>query len=111
MTAPASGPLGEEALRLVEAAREWARRTFPEVDAHLATGSPECCWCPLCRTVAVLRADRPELTERLAEVLTTAAGALAAVLDAAAHRAPDDPAPTSSADRPAGVQVIPFDED
>ena len=104
MTAP--GALGEEALRLVEAAREWAVRTFPDVDAHLATGSPECRWCPLCRAVAVLRGDRPEVTERLAEVVTAAAAALAAVLDAAGRPAPGpDPEPVRR------VEQIPVDED
>jgi hypothetical protein len=125
VTAP--GPLGEEALRLVEAAREWAVRTFPEVDAHVATGSPECCWCPLCRAVAVLRGDPPGVTERLAEVVTAAAGALAAVLDAAGRPAPTPPAAPASAaapSRPAEptrdpgpatpahrVELIPVDED
>jgi hypothetical protein len=118
-TGPAPGPLGEEALRLVEAARQWAVRTFPEVDAPVATGAPECCWCPLCRAVAVLRGDRPEVTEKLAEVVTAAAGALAAVLDAAARPAPAadppaDPPPDSRAE-PDGplrrIHPIPLDED
>jgi hypothetical protein len=106
---PAPGPVGEEALRLVEAAREWAVRRFPDVDAHLATGSPECCWCPICRAVAILRGDRPEVTERLAEVLTAAAGGLAAVLDAAGRRAPArDPGAAAPARR---VEPIPLEED
>jgi hypothetical protein len=108
VTAP--GPLAEEARRLVEAARDWAVRTFPEVDAQLATGAPECRWCPLCRAVAVLRGDHPDVTDRLAEVVTTAAGALAAVLDATGRPAPTaapDPAP-SPARR---VEPIPLDED
>ena len=109
-TGPAPGPLGEEALRLVEAARQWAVRTFPEVDVPVATGSPECCWCPLCRAVAVLRGDHPEVTEKLAEVVTAAAGALAAVLDAAGR-----PAPAADPPEPAGpprrVHPIPLDED
>lgn len=96
MTAP--GPLGDEARRLVEAAREWAVRAVP--DAHVATGSPECCWCPLCRTVAVLRGDRPEVTEKLAEVVTAAASALAAVLDATASSAAPAAAPAAAATTP-----------
>jgi hypothetical protein len=110
------GPLGEEALRLVEAAREWAVWTFPDAEAHSASGAPECSWCPLCRAVAVLRGDRPEVTERLAEVLTAVAGALAAVLDAAARPAPTPPpasgraTPTPPSDGPPGLQVIPLDD-
>ena len=49
VTAP--GPLADEARLLVEAAREWAARAFPEAGEHLAT----CQWCPLCRGVAALR--------------------------------------------------------
>ena len=112
MSTSAPGPLGEEALRLVEAAREWAVRTFPDVAAQSASGAteaPECGWCPLCRAVAVLRGDRPEVTERLAEVVTAAAGALAAVLDAVARPAPpSDPEPAA---RARGVEPIPVDED
>jgi hypothetical protein len=109
VSTPAPGPLGEEALRLVEAAREWAVRTFPAVDAQSATGAPECSWCPLCRAVAVLRGDRPEVTERLAEVVTAVAGALAAVLDAAGRPASaSEPAPAAPAHR---VEPIPVDED
>ncbi|WKU07613.1 hypothetical protein [Micromonospora sp. HUAS LYJ1] len=39
-----------------------------------ATGSPECCICPICRAVAALRDPSPEFAERLA----TGAGDLAA---------------------------------
>ncbi|MEE6260549.1 hypothetical protein [Plantactinospora sonchi] len=39
-----------------------------------ATGGPECCVCPVCRVVTVLRDPSPELVERLA----TGAGDLAA---------------------------------
>ncbi len=84
MTAP--GPIGDEARALVEAAREWAARTFPDVDAHLATGSAECQWCPVCRAAAALRT--PELTGRIAGAVTVAAGALASVLDALTRPAP-----------------------
>lgn len=124
MSAP--GPLGDEARRLVEAAREWAVHAFPLPDeprpdgpgpdgpgpGPAGHGSPECGWCPLCRTVAALRGDRPEVTERLAEVLTTAAGTLAAVLDTltrpAAPAAEPGPGP---APPPHRVEPIPMDED
>jgi hypothetical protein len=95
MTAPGPrgdpGPLGDEARLLVEAARDWAARTFPDVGAHLATGSAECQWCPLCRAVAALRT--PEMADRIAGAVTTAAGAVASLLDALANPAPvPDPA-------------------
>ncbi|WP_186315775.1 hypothetical protein [Catellatospora sichuanensis] len=43
---------------------------------HLATGSPECCVCPLCKVIAAVRDPDPELVERVA----TGAGDLAAGL-------------------------------
>ncbi|MEN3609999.1 hypothetical protein AAH979_10655 [Plantactinospora sp. ZYX-F-223] len=42
--------------------------------AGFATGDPECCVCPVCRSVAALRDPSPELAERLA----TGAGDFAA---------------------------------
>jgi hypothetical protein len=107
MTAP--GPLGEEARALVEAARDWAVRTFPE--SH----SAECQWCPVCRTVAALRS--PETGEKIAGAVTAAAGALAGLLDALA-RPPEPaagPAAGPSADAPpagpASMIDIPVDPD
>ena len=117
MTAP--GPLGEEARLLLEAARDWAARTFPDVQAHLATGSAECQWCPLCRAVAALRT--PEATDRLAAALTAAAGALVTVFDTltAPPQPPADqppaagpPAQPPAAGPPAAAaQPIPLDQD
>jgi len=74
VTAP--GPLADEARLLVEAAREWAARAFPEAGEHLAT----CQWCPLCRGVAALRS--PDVADKVTAAVTTAAAALAAILDA-----------------------------
>jgi hypothetical protein len=82
----------------VEAARDWVVRTVPE--SH----SAECQWCPLCRTVAALRS--PEAGEKIAGVVTAAAGALAAVLDSVAHPPAPPPAPPAPA-----VRDIPLDEE
>jgi hypothetical protein len=41
-----------------------------------ATGTPECCICPVCRVIAAMREPSPELSERLA----TGAGDLAAAV-------------------------------
>lgn len=109
MTAP--GPLGDEARLLVDAARDWVARTFPEVETHLATGSAECRWCPVCRGVAALR--DPELSDRIAAAVTTVAGTLAAVLDAATRPpAPAPDRPAEPAPEPAAtVHPIPLDGD
>jgi hypothetical protein len=95
---PAGAPFAAEALRIVASVQDWARRSFPEgnpaPDGH--SGS-ECQWCPLCQFVAVLRGERPEVTERVADAGAAVAGALRAVFDAAgsgtARNAPDRPPP------------------
>ena len=53
-------------------------------DGH--TG-PECQWCPVCQFVAVLRGERPELTERVAEAGAALTTVLRAVFDPAASGA------------------------
>jgi hypothetical protein len=82
MTEP--GPLGEEATRLLGAAQQWLHRVVLDpATAKVATGSPECCWCPLCQLIAAARGDRPELAERLSEAMaamTDLQGALAGLL-------------------------------
>jgi hypothetical protein len=78
------GPLGEEAAKLFAAAQDWFHRTLGDpATARIATGAPECAWCPLCQLVSVLRGDRPEITERLAETQAAVAGLLRALADAA----------------------------
>ncbi|MCX5066437.1 hypothetical protein OOJ91_11175 [Micromonospora lupini] len=62
-----------------------------------ATGSAECCVCPVCRGIAALRDPSPEFAERLA----TGAGDLAAgVASLLRAFAPPEP-PTTAAPRPA----------
>jgi hypothetical protein len=110
MTAPSAGPgpLGDEARALVEAARDWVVRTFPE--SH----SAECQWCPVCRTVAALRS--PEAGEKIAGAVTAAAGALAAVLDSLAHP-PTPSAPSATPPAPSATPAaapmtdIPLDDE
>ena len=75
------GPLSDEALRLVSAVQDWARRSFPQADDEHVAG--DCQWCPLCQFVAVLRGERPEVTERVAEAGTAVMSALRALVDAA----------------------------
>src|SRR6266567_789263 len=63
--------------------------------SHIATGAPECTWCPICQLIAILRGDRPEISEKVAEAGASLVAALRAVLDAAAAsppRPPDDAA-------------------
>ena len=83
MTEQDRAPLTEEAVRLLAAVQQWTRENLPAgvPDGH--TG-PECRWCPLCRLVAVLRGERPELTARVAEAGVALVAAVRGLLDAAA---------------------------
>jgi hypothetical protein len=91
-----ASPLVGEAVRLFGVVQDWARQTFPApADGH---GGPECQWCPLCQFAAVLRGERPEVTDRVAEAGTALMSAIKAFADAAASAAP--PGPRSGNDRP-----------
>ncbi|GAA1475918.1 hypothetical protein GCM10009623_03640 [Nocardioides aestuarii] len=98
------GSVGEEAAKLFGALSDWARDhggdlgsglsgglgdlashasdAVRSVDEHLATGAPECQWCPVCRTVHAIREVSPEVREHLASaaasLMQAAAGVLAA---------------------------------
>jgi hypothetical protein len=95
----AVGSVSEEAMKLFGALSDWARdhgsdlgqglsgladqaaEAAREVNDHIATGAPECTWCPICRTVHVVRQASPEVRAHLAaaasSLLQAAAGALA----------------------------------
>ena len=71
------GSVAEEAAKLLGALSGWAREhgdgvtamadsMTHELDDHLATGSPECTWCPICRTIATIRHTSPEVRAHLA---------------------------------------------
>jgi hypothetical protein len=83
MSEPGShGTIGEEAVKLLDAVQEWLRRE--PLSEHLATGAPECTWCPICQLVAVLRGDRPDVNEKIATIVA----ALRAMLDGSDVRSP-----------------------
>ena len=65
-----------------------------------ADPAAECRWCPLCAGLAALRGRRPDLLEALADVLTSAAGALrttARTTPDGSGAAPGAPAPEPTA--------------
>jgi len=75
------GSVAEEAARLFGALSDWAHG----VDDHLATGAAECSYCPLCRTVHVLRQANPEVRSQLASAATSLIQAASGLLATAAH--------------------------
>lgn len=95
------GSVAEEAAKLFGALSDLARERGPDlgsamsglagqaahlahdVEEHLATGSAECRYCPLCRTVNAVRHTSPEVRAHLAaaagSLVQAAAGLLTAV--------------------------------
>lgn len=96
------GSVGEEAAKLFEALQGWAReqghdvgdgvsglagaasRAAKDVNEHVATGAPECEYCPVCRTVHVLRGASPEVRAHLATAASSFLQAAAGLLATAA---------------------------
>jgi hypothetical protein len=68
------GSVAEEAAKLFGVLSGWARDHGEGVASYAegfheraATGTAECTWCPLCRTVAVIRHTTPEARAHLAQ--------------------------------------------
>ncbi len=49
----------------------------------------DCRWCPVCQAASVLRGERPEVTDALADVLTAAAAALRGLAEPPPAPAPE----------------------
>jgi hypothetical protein len=108
------GSVAEEAAKLLGALSGWAREhgdgvssmaesmassVADELHDHLATGSPDCAWCPVCRTVAAVRQTSPEVRAHLA---SAASSFMLAVSGMMATQAPT---------RESGVERIDLDDD
>ena len=101
--AEAIGSIGEEASKLLAAARDWAQHAFgPASEATGSTGATTCEWCPVCQFVAVLRGERPETTERIAVAGAAVLTVLRSLLDAVQQ-------PPSPAAQPPTGRVQPID--
>lgn len=106
------GSVGEEAAKLLHALQDWAGHsggqhadaaagvaagaasTWQRLNAHVATGGPECRYCPVCQVIAAVRQTSPEVREHLtsaaSSLLQAAAGLLATqVPEDARGRSPD----------------------
>jgi hypothetical protein len=102
------GSVGEEAAKLLGAFGDWAKDQSTgwtsQIDEHLATGAAECQYCPICRTVHVLREASPEVRTQL---VTAAASFLQAAAGVMATLGPT----ATGAERPGNVQHIDLDAD
>lgn len=84
MTESGTGSLVDEARRLAEAlsrvTAQWGEspttRLSDWAHQHDMGDAPECRYCPLCRLIALLRGDRPEVAARLLAAGTAFAEAL-----------------------------------
>src|SRR6476620_5190262 len=103
------GSVAEEAAKLLGALSGWARENgdglydgvqdglssiADELHEHVSTGSTECSWCPVCRTVAAVRHASPEVKAHLS---TAASSLMLAVSGLLASR------PPSRDERPEGA--------
>jgi hypothetical protein len=95
------GSVADEAAKLFGALSDWAR----DANEHIATGAEECTYCPICRTVHVVRLASPEVRTHLAmaaaNLMQAAAGILSAVSSDETH---------SGGARSDGMEHIDLDE-
>ncbi|TDB75058.1 hypothetical protein [Micromonospora sp. KC723] len=68
-----------------------------------ATGTPECCVCPVCRGIAALRDPSPEFAERLATGAGDLAAGIASLLRAFASAGSGEASPRTPAGTTAGA--------
>lgn len=99
------GSVAEEAAKLLGALTGWAKDTAQDVNhaagEHLATGAPECTYCPICRTVHAVRQLSPEVRDQLGTAATALLQAASGLIAAATQ---------DTAARP-GVEHIDLDDD
>lgn len=121
---PDVGTVGDEAAKLFGALSDWARdqgseaglglgglaahaaSSLRDVDEHLATGSAECTYCPVCRTVHLIRETSPEVR---AHLVTAASSLLQAAGSLLATQVPTDRG--GRGDRGDRVERIDLDDD
>ncbi|MDI6097986.1 hypothetical protein QLQ12_05145 [Actinoplanes sp. NEAU-A12] len=69
--------------------------------SDLATGSAECCVCPVCKAIAAVRDPSPETAERLATSAGDIASGVAGLMRAFSSMAVERPRPPAPRSRPA----------
>lgn len=106
--APEVGSVGEEAAKLLAALSGWARdhggqyadaasgsaASFAdaarEVNEHIATGSEDCRYCPVCRGIHVVRGLSPEVREHLVSAAGSTLQAIAVLMRQPSDRSTDN---------------------
>ena len=79
----------EQARRLVTGLGQTLGAALREEEDGAGAHPSDCRWCPVCQVAAVVRGERPEVTDALADVLTAAAAALRTVSERAPAPAPE----------------------
>jgi hypothetical protein len=92
------GSVAEEAAKLLHALQDWAKESGSEyagaaasaaegaasavhrIDEHIATGSAECTYCPVCRVISAVRDTSPEVRQHLTTAATSLLHAAAGLL-------------------------------
>ena len=92
------GSVTEEAAKLLHALQDWAKDSGSEyagaaasaaegaasavhrIDEHIATGSAECTYCPVCRVISAVRETSPEVRQHLTTAATSLLHAAAGLL-------------------------------
>jgi hypothetical protein len=97
---PPNSPLVDQLSGLIADAQQWVARMAEE--HQIATGAPECVNCPVCRLIALLRGDHPELTDWAVDVVSTVVTAMRTMFE-------QDPAPGPDGAEPPRVQRIMLD--
>jgi len=103
---PQPGPLGEEAVRLVEALSQWVGAQWARGGADLpfANGSAECRVCPFCQLLSVVRHTRPEVFGHLADASSSFVAAVRTAVESHGDHA-------GGAGGRGGVERIDLDDD
>jgi len=119
---PSVGSVGEEAAKLFGALADMARQQgadvgggvggladqaaslAKEVNDHIATGSAECRYCPVCRVVHAVRETSPEVRNHLLTAATSLLQAAAGVLQTV------PPADAGTPQRSQAVEHIDLDD-
>lgn len=96
---------GEGLAGLARHAADSARGLGDHLEENLATGAPECTYCPICRTVHVVRQVSPEVRTHLVSAASSLLQAASGILAAAAT-----PPSSTRSDRVEHIDLDPEDD-